>query len=249
MSDDIDIAHKPERPLGHRAFGQIPHLPGSRRGPSDRGLNDGQTRIATKVAQDKYDLVVVQEKLDGSNVAIANIDGAIVPLTRAGYHARDSFYAQHRVFATWVARNEGAALAVLAPGERLAGEWLLQAHGTVYDLTGRSPFVALDIMHDGHERLPWFEFVQRVAPYFSIAPTLHVGCPQSIGDALDKLGDYGYYGAQDRAEGLVWRVERLGKVDFMTKYVRSDKVDGAYFDRDEPVWNVDKGAWPWTVIW
>ena len=41
---------KPIKPLGKRAYGSIPHLPGSRRGPSDKGLSDQQAAILTDKA-------------------------------------------------------------------------------------------------------------------------------------------------------------------------------------------------------
>lgn len=93
------------KPLGRKAHGSIPHLIGSRRGPSDRGVNPGQQRIATEQTRDKHDTVIVQVKLDGSNVAIAKINGMIVPLTRSGYVADTSPYPQHHLFAAWVRRN------------------------------------------------------------------------------------------------------------------------------------------------
>lgn len=37
--------------------------------------------------RDRHDLVIVQEKLDGSNVGIARLNGEILALTRAGYLA------------------------------------------------------------------------------------------------------------------------------------------------------------------
>ena len=38
---------KPVKPLGRPTYGSIPHLIGSRRGPADSGVNDGQQRICT----------------------------------------------------------------------------------------------------------------------------------------------------------------------------------------------------------
>jgi len=231
------VSAKPVKPLGHRVYGSIPHLPGSRIGPADEGIELGQANIATRRARDKNDLVIVQEKLDGSNVAVANINGELVALMRAGYMARDSHHEQHRRFAEWAAGRPGR-FDWLRPGERLVGEWLAMAHGTLYNLAGRAPFVAFDIMRNGHERATWREFVQRAAPNIAVVPTLHVGAPLPVDDALALVGEHGHYGAIDRAEGAVWRVERRGVVDFLAKFVRPDKVDGRYFG-DEPLWQ-----WP-----
>ncbi len=52
------------------------------------------------------------------------------------------------------------------------------------------------------------------------------------------LGTYGFHGALDPVEGVVWRVEHRGKVDFLAKFVRPDKVDGLYLEKGAPiVWN------------
>src|SRR4051812_27164291 len=94
---------KTTKPLGIKAYGSICHLPGSRLGPGDHKLNEGQARILTAKLRDKHDLIIVQEKLDGSNGAVARLDdGTLIALGRAGYPAISSPYEQHRLFAAWV---------------------------------------------------------------------------------------------------------------------------------------------------
>lgn len=134
-----------EKPLGHKSYGSIPHLVGSRRGPRDYGVGDGQQRICCERARDKHDEIIVQEKLDGANVGVALKDDQILALTRSGTLAHESDFAQHVLFADWVKRNEARFRAVLREGERIAGEWLALAHGTIYDLP-HEPFVAFDLM-------------------------------------------------------------------------------------------------------
>ena len=97
-----------DKPLGGKAYGHIPHLPGSRRGPGDHGLSERQASIATTKARDRHDKVFVEEKLDGSCVAIAKIEGQIVPLIRSGYKALSSKYLQHKAFAAWARSFEPA---------------------------------------------------------------------------------------------------------------------------------------------
>lgn len=230
---------KPTKPLGHKAYGSIPHLIGSRRGPSDCGVNEGQQRICTEKCR-PGDTIIVQEKLDGSNVAVAKINGVIVPLIRAGYRADESHYRQHHIFAAWVYERQGYFLDVLNEGDRLCGEWLAQAHGTIYDLTDRSPFVAFDLFI-GHEfRVPYRQFLNRLALAYGViatAPVLFEGCMAlPVEDALKLLRDRGHYGAQEPAEGVVYRVERNGKVDFLAKYVRPEKVDGKYLGEERWLW-------------
>lgn len=86
------------KPLGRKNYGHIPHLPGSRIGPSDRKCHAGQARIATEKPRDKHDEIIVQEKLDGANVGVARIGDGLQPLGRAGYPAISSPYEQHRLF-------------------------------------------------------------------------------------------------------------------------------------------------------
>lgn len=230
-----------EKPLGRKAYGHIPHLPGSRMGPADHMCHEGQARIATERARDKHDRIIVQEKLDGSCMAVAKIDGKIVALGRAGYAAHTSPFEQHHLFAAWVARNAARFDFILSNGERLVGEWLAQAHGTRYDLTGREPFVPFDIMV-GSDRASWQEVLFRTHGADFVTPMVlnDTEHPLSIGEAMAHLGAFGFYGALDPPEGAVWRVERRGRVDFLVKYVRPDKVDGCLLPEvtgESAVWN------------
>lgn len=218
-------------------------------GPGDHKCSPGQARIATVKARDKNDEIFVQEKLDGSNVGVARIGEAIYPLGRAGYLASTSRFAQHWHFSEWAYTHVERFMAALRDGERLVGEWLMQAHGTRYQLH-HEPFVAFDLMIDD-QRLPYDEFAARTAQGDFVRPHLiHRGGPLSVAEAVARLGDYGFHGALDPVEGAVWRVERdrpTGKkgekirvVDFLVKYVRPDKVDGAYLPEvsgEAPVWN------------
>jgi RNA ligase len=238
------------KPLGTKNYGHIPHLPGSRMGPSDYKCNEGQNRISTEKARDRHDNIIVQEKLDGSNVGIARIDGKIYSLTRAGYLADTSPFEQHWLFAKWVHKQEDRFLAVLKDGERLCGEWLAQAHGTRYNLP-HEPFVAFDLMR-GKQRATLAELTERIKNYEFIQPRLlHIGNPFTIEQALEAIQVSGH-GAVDPVEGAIWRVERntlispgksherVWKVDFLVKYVRPDKLDGIYLPEitgKEAVWN------------
>lgn len=238
-----------KKPLRRKNYGSIPHLPNSRMGPSDKSCHEGQERIATKQARGRNDEIIVQEKLDGSNVGIAKKDGKILALTRAGYFANTSPYGMHHYFSDWVEKNKHRFNELLQDGERLAGEWLMQAHGTCYNLT-HEPFVGFDIL-EKHERIPFDEFTSRIKRFDVVSPHLvHRGDPISVGKVMKKLGNHGFHGSVDQVEGAVWRVERdkpTGRkgekkrvVDFLVKYVRPDKEDGIYLPNvsgKEPLWN------------
>lgn len=225
------------KPLGYKSYGTIGHLPGSRQGRDDVGINPGQARICCERPRDRHDRIIVQEKLDGSNVAVANIGGDLVAINRAGYTAASARWEQHRLFARWVEDNR-PRFEFLQPGERVCGEWLAQAHGTIYDLH-HEPFVAFDIMRNGHERACWDEVLERCAPTLPTPFVLSEGPPCPVNLAIAMLGTFGRHGARDEAEGAVWRVERKRVVDFLAKYVRPTKVDGKYLPEisgADPIW-------------
>jgi hypothetical protein len=242
-----------EKPTGGNNYGSIGHMPGSRMGPADHHCHDGMYLIATKKLRNRHDQVIVQEKLDGSNVGIAKVNGEIVAIQRSGYRAETSPYEQHHHFASWVAANASRFEALLNEGERLCGEWLLQAHGTRYSLS-HEPFVAFDIM-SGMERIVFDDFQHRVCEAgFRTPHVIHRGGPFSVQEAIAALGEFGFHGAIDPVEGAVWRVEtnrqiepgrsatRRWVVDFIIKYVRPEKVDGKWlpeYTNAPPLWNVD----------
>lgn len=234
------------KPLNHKSYGHIAHLPGSRMGPSDHKCHEGQIKIACEETRDKHDRVIVQEKLDGSNVGVCLVNNTILPITRAGYLANTSPFKMHHAFNDWVYENEARFRAVLSEGERICGEWLLVAHGTLYNLP-HEPFVAFDLMVKKHNRVPFDKFSLLAEKGDFIIPyVIHDGGPLSVETALTQLGKYGHHGALEEVEGAVWRVERnemidkhrgnIGGrspiVDFLVKYVRPDKEDGKYLIKD-----------------
>lgn len=231
------------KPLRQKAYGSIPHLPGSRRGTGDHGVSAEQGALVLEKTRDKSDRVIVEEKLDGSCVAVANIDGGIVALGRAGHPARSSPYEQHHLFAEWVDAQRARFLAVLPPDSRLCGEWLALAlaHGTRYQLR-HEPFVVFDWMR-GHTRAP-HDALNALAREVSLVrpQVLYDGLGAcSIERAEAVLGPDGGHGAQNGAEGAVWRLEREGAVSFLAKYVRPGKADGVLL----PELNGGISHWNW----
>jgi hypothetical protein len=228
------------KPLGRKAYGSIGHLPNSRLGPGDHCVTLGQAKICTIKARDKHDSVIVQQKYDGSCCAVALLDGKILPLTRAGYLATTSPFVQHHYFDHWVWHNEVRFRAVLQEGERLVGEWLALAHGTRYEINGQvEPFVAFDIMH-ADQRVIFREFSERVAGGgerpFQTPQVVHIG-PIPVEKAMENVSNPW---CRDAVEGIVYRVERNGQMDFLAKWVRPDKVDGCFLPEvsgREPIWN------------
>lgn len=222
------------KPLGTKAYGSIPHLPFSKLGPGDHHITLGQAKIMTEKARDKNDVIIVQEKLDGSCVAVAKDgNGNIIALTRSGYLASESPYLQHHMFAQWVKKNEDNFHGILHKKERAVGEWMAMAHGTKYDLP-HEPFVLFDIMW-GTDRRNLGYVQQVVQGAFPMPKVWHVGGPIKI----DQLPDYSWHGAE-KPEGFIYRVERNGRVDFLAKWVRPDYEPGKYFKEKTgyDTWNI-----------
>ncbi len=231
----------PPKPLGGKAYGSIPHLPGSRLGPGDHHCHAGQAEICTVKKRDRHDFVTVTTKLDGSCCSVARIEGAIVPLGRAGYPAQTSKYEQHQLFFQWAMAQQDRFFDLLEDGERVCGEWLAQAHGTRYKLV-HEPFVVFDLFRD-NRRIPYAELLARARQQDFIMPHLmmghRLGEPISIEDALCS-SEQPVHGELDPVEGAVWRVERKGQFDFLAKYVINTKEDGKYLPEisgKPAVWN------------
>lgn len=213
------------KPLGYKNYGSIGHLPNSRLGEGDYHVHEGQSRICQEKARDYHDIIIVTEKLDGSNTGVARVNGKIVALGRAGYLAQSSKFKMHQLFADWVRWNEERFF-WLKEGQRIVGEWLAQAHGTIYNLP-HEPWVVFDLM-TGQERTPYLDFLRIVSQGNFITPALiSYGNPVSVEWCLKRLNPK-YHGAIDPIEGFVYRVERHGNVDFLAKYVRHEKIDGKY---------------------
>lgn len=227
-----------ELPLGRRAYFKIPHLPGSRTGPSDRTAPPELVKRCTVEARGGEE-VLVQEKLDGSCVAIAKVKGAVIALGREGTRASESQNPGRQKFHRWVEQEAARLSPLLAEGEWIAGEWLALAHSTRYQLT-HAPFVAFDLFAAGGTQLGYDALKARVGPALTLPNLIHRGGPLTVEKALALLGTHGAHGAIDPVEGAVWRIERAGEVKSMAKVVRPEKVDGALLPENSgkpAVWN------------
>lgn len=232
-----------QKPTNTKSYGSIPHLPGSRMGPGDHKCPEGCLNIVTKTPR-KHDIITITEKIDGSCCAVACVNGDICATTRSGYLATTSPYEQHHMFARWVRENY-ERFEFLRNGydnHRIVGEWVAMAHGTVYDLNGREPFVPFDIIDNVKNKRINYEIMKSLITNHTGLSTphlIHTG-PMEIQDALKTLGEFGQYGAKETVEGIVYRVETNGVFNFICKYVRPEKVDGKYLPEisgNPAIWN------------
>lgn len=231
---------KAKKPLGKNAYGSIPHLPGSKTGPADRTITQGQADIIFKKRRDEHDKIYAQLKLDGSCVSVAKIEGEIVALTRAGYTAISSPHDMHHVFNDWVEQNKHK-FSFLQDGERLCGEWLHQSHGIKYTIT-KSPFVAFDLFKSSGERLNVFSCKEICDFYqFDYSPTVDMTVGnKSIDEIMRRLvftvRGQSYLCENNKHEGIIFRVERKGRHDYICKHVMQYFEPGKYL-KGEPIFN------------
>ena len=233
-----------DKPLGRKAYGSIPHLPGSRPTPGDHHISPGQADICQHNARSKQRRIIVQEKLDGACTAVAKTpDGNIIALSRSGQPARSHPFAHIRLFANWVDIRQDEFDYVLRPGWRIVGEWMAVAHGIRYDLP-HDLWAYFDVFDENNRRLTQNAIRKADDRNFRQRPaTVHDGGPVPATELLASIGR-GYSGAAEAAEGLVYRVENGGQVEFLAKYVRHDLQPGRYMIQepgDQPVWNMRQG--------
>ena len=211
-------------------------------GTGEHHVDEGQNQICTQRVRDRHDRVIVTEKLDGANVAVAKSRGTIIALGRSGHPVESSPWEHIQMFGEWVRNNEKRFSELLRPRESIHGEWLALAHGTKYDLF-HEPFVVFDLKDEHGKRLPWDQTFKRSTDGGFITPRLiSDGPPLSVDEVLPDIEWSGHgYLSIDEVEGAVWRVESQNRFEFIAKWVRPDKVDGKYL----PEISGQPAVWHW----
>ena len=172
----------------------------------------------------------------------AKKNGKIIALTRSGYEAHTSPYIQHHKFSEWVSEREKIFDTILKEGERLVGEWLIQSHGIRYKINSE-PIVFFDWFTSDNNRKLFGELHNLTLKYsIPLVRILHVGDSIKT-DELIKILNHrdAFISSIEKPEGMVYRVERKGKVDFLAKWVRQDFEPGKYcigVEESKLIWNV-----------
>jgi hypothetical protein len=189
-------------------------------------------------------------------MSVAKIDGRIVALGRAGYLADTATYEHMRQFAPWVRERAHRFDRLLSDGERVVGEWMLMAHGIVYEV--RDPdalFLAFDIMR-GHKRTPVPEVSQRcekvrVDAVYGVTRWLEGGICTPEEHVRNMRRDIAPADGVE-PEGVIYRVEKMVDGEwshlFAAKWVRPDFEAGIYLPSETgvaPTWN--RCAWLGTA--
>lgn len=104
---------------------------------------------------------------------------------------------------------------MLKNGERIIGEWLAQAHGLVYRIEAES-IVFFDYFTVKNECILFTE-LKAISNQFGLPllRKLHEGKPITVEELLPLLNEKTKgIESVEHPEGMVYRVERKGKVDF-----------------------------------
>jgi ATP-dependent RNA circularization protein (DNA/RNA ligase family) len=233
----------PSRVLSYKTYNSIGHLPNSRTGIADSRISEQSAKQMVSELPNQQSLVIVQEKIDGSNVCVVRHSGELITLGRSGFPCKDSNQEQHRMFDSWVKVHKDK-FEKLLPNEsdRVVGEWIALAHGTKYtigpDGDYEQPFIAFDLFNGSDlKACSFIETTQRVYAVGLIMPkVIHIGGACSVSRALKILTQE----VGTHAEGVVYRLEEAGKLKTIAKFVKHDKVDGLFMiDREssEYIWN------------
>jgi endonuclease V-like protein UPF0215 family len=216
------------RVLGQKAYKGIGHLPGSKSGSADRHIHAKETARLLEACPPDCE-VIVQEKLDGSCVAVYRRGREILPLGREGDITYGSRNTSRRMWADWVKIHRDLFLDILNDGEWLCGEWMAMVHTVRYDDV-TSPFVAFDLFGSDKKPKGYDALLERLEGTHIPTPALlHRGDALTIEAAMAALRTKGAK-TQGIAEGAVWRMEREGIPKLKAKYVRPDFEAGQYLE-------------------
>lgn len=234
---------KLEKPMPRKCYGSIPHLRTSKFGRDDHGVDIGEERLFVEKLVDKFDTIVVTEKMDGSCVGVLKQNGDIIPIIRAGYRAENSKWKHHKQFYKWAIEKYENFDSILEEGEWVVGEWCGLAHGTLYKFEKNiEPFFIFDLFNTSipNARLLYRDLFKRLEDTcFNTVPLLYIGNRSfSIHAAMKRLGQFGKHNA-DLSEGAVWRREDGKKCISLAKYVRPEKEIGRYLPEvsgEDEIW-------------
>ena len=242
------------KPIGGKPYASISHLPHSaNRSEGDKALP--APSVAKLSDPEDGARLYYALKVDGTNVAVANVGGELAAVQRSGYPCDDSPYQMHRNFAAYVRGRERAFRRCLPePGMRLCGEWIATTHGIRYRYA--SPFLAFDLIGDTGGRLSYSVFADSVraagllpVPYFGSAKPVsekalsnffQIGSPSGLEGHCSAGVVPGSHGLERITfpielepdshghEGYVVRYERDDVYKFSAKYVSPGFVPGAF---------------------
>ncbi len=210
-------------------YPRTPHLFGSRGTDDDRRLD--QTESLAFIADSS---LVVEEKLDGTNVGIHFTSAGRMVLQCRGHEITSGMHAQYDLFKQWTQGKRPALEAMLEDRLLMFGEWLYARHSVHYrrlphyffefDIYDKQKQVFLDLASRvellGGTGIPTVPVVRR-GPVTTDELHLLIGP-----SAFDSQFENPLTGrTDDLMEGLYLRTEADGRVTGRAKFVRPEFVE------------------------
>lgn len=210
-------------------YPRTPHLFGSKGTDDDRHLSEAESRRF--IADDS---LIVEEKLDGTNVGLHFSDEGELVLQCRGHLITEGMHPQYDLFKQWVAVKRDVLEQRLENRYILFGEWLYARHTVAYRQLSHY-FYEFDI-YDKQQQA-FLDLEQRLALLAGLGiqtvPVIHTGAlpraklEQLIGPSqFDSQFDNPLTGRPDNLmEGLYLRTEANGVVTGRAKFVRPEFVE------------------------
>lgn len=210
-------------------YPRTPHVRGSRGTADDKHLGPRET--AALLADPA---LVVEEKLDGTNVGIHFTSAGRMVLQCRGHEITEGMHPQYDLFKQWTAARRPVLEALLADERILFGEWLYARHSIHYRALPHY-FFEFDI-YDKTARI-FLDLDRRLALLegtgLETVPVVHRGpidfdrLQRLIGPSqFDSQFDNPLTGRTDNLmEGLYLRTEAAGAVTARAKLVRPEFVE------------------------
>jgi hypothetical protein len=210
-------------------YPRTPHLFGSRGTGDDRHL--GQRESLVFIADPS---LVVEEKLDGTNVGIHFTSTGRMVLQCRGHEITAGMHAQYDLFKKWTVAKRPALEAMLEDRLILFGEWLYARHSVHYR---RLPHFFFEFDIYDKPRKVFLDLATRLellaGTGIITVPVVHRGSVAADGlrrligpSAFDSRFENPVAGrADDLMEGLYLRIEADGCVTGRAKFVRPEFVE------------------------
>jgi hypothetical protein len=210
-------------------YPRTPHLFGSKGTDDDRHLGPRQSASFVKNAS-----LIVEEKLDGTNVGIHFLTSGRLFLQCRGHEITEGMHPQYDLFKQWTAVKRPVLETMLQDRFILFGEWLYARHSVHYRAL---PHYLFEFDIYDKETSTFLSLERRLEMLegtgIPTVPVLHQGAATQ--EALQKLIGVSAFGAEfvhpgagdtdNRMEGLYLRTEAAGIVTARAKMVRPEFVE------------------------
>ena len=210
-------------------YPRTPHLFGSKGTDDDKHLGREESEAFIS-----YPSLIVEEKLDGTNVGLHFALSGRMVLQCRGHEITEGMHPQYDLFKQWTAVKRPVLEAMLGSQLILYGEWLYAKHSVYYRKLPHY-FFEFDIYDKDAERFLDLDSRLKMLEGTGLhtVPIVHRGCA-TVAELQALIGPSAFDSAFDNPvtqrtdnlmEGLYCRTEADGRVTGRAKMVRSEFVE------------------------